>query len=274
MTSLYDSLLERLSGREYSNYFACLCPYHSDHSPSCFVYEDSFRCAACGARGSLKKLDQKIGSHFRPSRNTVSNILPQWSRWGDTLEEIADSAHRTLKKFPQFQRYMKRRKIDAYIEKGNLGYRDGWLVVPVYDRAGGLVDIACRATRGKGCSRYVLKPGKNEIRPCFCPDWKDTLASDQVYVVYGMLDAIGLSLIGLPVVTGLTGKSLNAELLAPLRKRFIILPDRGEERDAHQLANQLGWRGRVKELDYPDECKDPAGVRELYGDEMLKEMLQ
>lgn len=278
MTNLYDSLLERLSGREYGNYFACLCPFHPDRSPSCFVYEDGFRCAACGKRGSLKQLDRKIGSHFRPTKNdTVSNVLPNWKRWefeyGD-LQGIAEHAHKTLKRFPQFQGYLKKRRINEYIEKGFLGYCDGWVTIPVRDVAGKIIDIACRAVKGKGGTRYVVRPSKVAGHPAFCPNWKETLASETIYVVYGLVDALGLAIMGFPVVTGMTGKSLSAELLLPLRKKFLIVPDAGEEREAHLLANQLGWRGRVKELNYPVGTKDCAGVREMYGDEILKELLQ
>lgn len=274
--SLYDSLQERLENvRCYSDYFMASCVFHSDRNPSLMVHEDGFKCLSCNAKGSLNRLEQKIGSHFRPSHNTVSNILPNWKRWefeyGD-LQGIAEHAHKTLKRYPQFQGYLKKRRIHEYIEKAFLGYCDGWLLVPVYDMAHNLVDIVCRAVNGKGGTRYVIRP-KNEIRPCFCPNWKETLASDQIYVVYGIVDALGLAIMGLPVVTGMTGKSLNADLLLPLRKRFIILPDAGEEREAHKLANQLGWRAKVKELSYPTGTKDCAGVRELYGDEVLQDLL-
>ena len=272
--NLYSSLLERMSGREYNGYFACICPFHSDHNPSCFVYEDGFHCKACGAKGSLAKLDRKAGSYFRPN-NTVS-ILPNWRRWefdyGD-LYGIAEHAHKTLQRFPQFQGYFKKRRIDGYIEKGFLGYSDGWITVPVHDAAGKVVDIVCRAVKGKGDSRYVVKPRKNEIRPCFCPNWKETLSSETVYVVFGIVDALGLACMGLPVVTGMTGKRIEPELLIPLRKRFVIIPDAGEERDAHILANSLGWRASVKELKYPDGTKDCAGVREMYGDRVLQDLI-
>lgn len=276
--SLYENLMERLDGRQYSNYFAAKCVFHNDSNPSMFVYEDgAFYCASCGKKGSLRFLENKIGSHFRPTRDTVSNILPNWRRWefeyGD-LQGIAEHAHKTLKRYPQFQGYLKKRRIDEYIEKGILGYCDGWLTVPIFDSLGKMVDILVRGIKGKGETRYVVKPNKNAPRPLFVPSRAIVAESDQIYVVYGIMDAIGLSLMGYGVVTGMTGKSLNADLLLPLRKRFIILPDAGEEREAHLLANQLGWRARVKELSYPMGTKDPAGVREMYGDEMLKEMLQ
>jgi len=67
-------------------------------------------------------------------------------------------------------------------------------------------------------------------------------------------DSISLHLAGLPVVTGVTGKSLHPDLSKPLRKRFIILPDEGEG-EAIQLANKLGWRASVRKIEYPDGTK-------------------
>lgn len=275
--NLYDSLLERMNGRQYSNYFAVCCPFHDDHNPSMFVYEDGAFCRACNHTWSLVQVDRKIGSHFRPSRNdTVSNILPQWKTWekkyGD-LQGIAESAHKTLKQFTQFQSYYKKRKCEKFIDQGVLGFIMGWATIPVLDRDGRIIDIVVRATKGKGDTRYVVKPDEKRVRPLYCPNWKRVESSDTVYVVYGIFDAISLELLNLPVVTGITGKSLSAELLSTLRKRFIIVPDLGEERDAHRLANQLGWRGRVKELSYPDEIKDPSGVREQYGNEYLLNLI-
>lgn len=273
--SLYENLMERLSGREYSNYFACLCPFHSDHSPSLFVYEDGYRCASCGAKGSLKRLEQKVGSHFHPSRDTVSNILPNWKRWefeyGD-IQGIAEHAHKTLTRFPQFQGYFKRRKIDGYIEKGFLGYNQGWITVPCYDATGKMVDLVVRGIK-KGETRYVVKPNKNAPRPLYVPDWKLVNQSESVIVVYGIFDAISLAVLGYPVITGMSGKAINPELLMPLRKRFTIIPDLGEEKDAHILANQLGWRAKVHEIDHPGQTKDINGIHEHYGVEVVHEAL-
>jgi len=273
--SLYESLLERMNGQEYSNYFTSTCPFHSDTHPSFFVYEDgTFRCASCRKHGTLSYLDKCLGSRFMPSRNnTVSNVSPSWRKWGDTLDEIADKAHTMLKRYPQFQGYYKKRKVDEYMEKGTLGYLDGWAIIPVYDSKRTIVDVVARAIKGKKDTRYTLRPSEVAVRPIFCPNWVRVQEAEQIYVVYGMFDAISLELCGLPVVTGITGKSLNADQLKPLHKRFIILPDYHEEEDAHKLANSLGWRGRVKKLDYPDDVKDPDGVRVKYGNEYLLDMI-
>jgi DNA primase len=101
------------------------------------------------------------------------------------------------------------------------------------------------------------------------PSWSKVNDAETVYVVYGIIDSISLHLAGLPVVTGVTGKSLNPELLKSLRKRFVIVPDDGEEKEAHGLANKLGWRARVKRLNYESGCKDPDDMRTHFGKEYL-----
>ena len=276
--SLYETLMEKMDGHEYSNYFTALCPFHSDHSPSLFVYDDGlFRCAACGKKGNLKFLERKVSHGFVSSnRDTVSRILPQWRKWeeqwGD-LEGIAEHAHQSLKRFPKFQGYYKRRKCEDFIEQGFLGYIGGWAVIPIFDGNREIVDIVCRAVKGKGDTRYVVKPSEIAQRPLYVPNWAIVDESDKIFVVYGIFDAIALALIGLPVVTGITGKSLNVDQLRPLGKKFYIIPDKGEETDAHKLANSMGWRAKAIDFVYPYPCKDLDEVRVTHGENYLKALL-
>jgi hypothetical protein len=53
-----------------------------------------------------------------------------------------------------------------------------------------------------------------------------------------------------------TGKRLNPQALDNIRKRIIIIPDNGEEKEAQVIASKLGWRGHVLRLQYPVGCKD------------------
>jgi DNA primase len=284
MPDLYNSLMERLGGSPYSGYFSCLCPFHEDNKPSFFVYEESsnknweFRCASCGKHGSLKYLDQFTGSHFvlKNSSSVVSKVLPMWKncemRYG-SLEGIADAAHRSLKANSPFQTYFKRRKIYDFVDEGTLGYIDSWITFPVYSSEHRLVDIVVRSVQREADVRYVISPMDIRNRSLYVPSWKCVASHEIIYVVYGIIDAISLHLAGLPVVTGITGKSLSAELLKPFRKRFIIIPDDGEEKEAHRLANSLGWRARVKEISFPDGTKDADDIRRKFGNEYLLQAL-
>ena len=147
-----------MEGRPYSNYFSTCCIWHTDASPSLLVYEDGFLCLGCGKRGSLAFLDRTLGSHFVPqmTQRQLSNVLPRWKKWGNSLEEIAESSHKLLKKFKQFQTYFRKRKIEEFIERGNFGYRDGWAVLPVMDIQRRVVDIVVRNTKSESNSRYFL----------------------------------------------------------------------------------------------------------------------
>lgn len=275
---LYDSLLKRMDGHPYNGYFMSVCPFHDDHSPSLLVHENGYCCKACGARGSLNRLERKIGQGFRSFRlrDTVS-FLPRWKSWereyGD-LEGVVDFAHNNLLKNAKYKKYYENRKCDGFIEEGRLGFISPWAVVPVFDRSGDVVDVVVRSTSERTGNRYVIAPsGNDESRPLYVPNWKRVMSSDVVYVTLGIFDAISFELCGLPAVTGITGKSVPIELLLSLQKRFIIVPDRHEESDAHRIANSLGWRCRVKELQFPEGTKDPDDIRRIYGNSFLKEMI-
>jgi hypothetical protein len=275
MPNLFDTLLERMEGRRYSNYFSAFCPYDRHSTPALLVFDDGLaKCLSCNKVYTHKQLDRQTGSHFIPQRNdTVSIVLPRWRKWEekyDDLEGIVQAAHRNLKRYPKFQEFFKRRKIYDFVDEGCLGYLDGWATFPVRSRSSEMVDIVVRSISVHGDVRYVVKPNEHgNMRPLYCPSWEKVNVAQTVYVVYGIVDSISLHLAGLPVVTGVTGKSLSPDILKPLNKRFIIVPDDGEEREAHKLANKLGWRCRVKTLNYPEGAKDPDMIRRVYGDEYL-----
>jgi DNA primase len=269
--SLYDQLQEKLNGHLYSGYFVSLCCFHSDTHPSMFVYPDGFRCATCGKHGSLSYLNKFLGGRDMVIRKTQNVLLPQWRKWeeqyGD-VDGIARHGHLSLKRYPQWQFYFKQRKIEQFIEQGYFGYISGWALFPVFDQEHKIQNIVVRSTKQNG-TRYAIKPLEEKKPLLYVPNWKRVRESDAVYVVYGIIDSISLELIGLPVVTGITGKSLSAELLKPLGKRFVIVPDEYEEKEARLLANSLGWRCKVKQILYPEGTKDCDDVRRKFGNEYL-----
>ena len=278
--NLYETLLERLDGRQYSNYFSCSCPFDTHQSPALLVYEDGYFCLSCGAKGSLEYLNKKIGTNFHSpltQSHSHTNVLPRFRQWeqehGD-LEGIATYAHKSLKAFPQFQSYFKMRKIDDYIDAGRFGYILGWLLLPVLSVHGKVLDIVVRSGKSKSANRYTLLSGDgNSSHHLYSPNWKLVERSETIYVCFGIIDSWSFEAIGLPCVTGITGKSLSAETLKPLGKKYIIVPDDGEEREAHMLANKLGWRARTLILNYPDDTKDCDNIRIQFGNEYLKNLI-
>lgn len=272
---LYEALQEQMNNvHVYGDYFMASCPWHGrDQHPSLMVHEDGFKCQTCNKSGTLQFLAYKVKAKgLTQVTRSQPVVLPAWKKWEREyrdLQGIATAGYRYVKRYPSLAWYFKKRKIDQFIEMGYLGVLDGWCTFPVFDQHNDVVDIVVRSAKHK---QYVVSP--NNIHPLYVPDWERILKAETIYVVYGTIDAWALYACGLPVVTGTTGKSLQAAELKPLDKRFIIVPDQYEEPDAYKLAGELGWRAEVKRLDYPSDCKDPDDVRVKCGTEYLIELLQ
>lgn len=273
--SLYDSLQEQMNNVHiYADYFMASCPWHGrDEHPSLMVHPDGFKCLTCGKGGSLEYLAGKWNVRKQPIKVTrsQSSVLPRWRRWeqeyGD-LTDIARVAHLSLKRNIIYNWYFKKRKIDQFISEGYFGYLDGWCVFPVLDTHYKVQDIVVRSAKAK---QYVVSPAATH--PLYVPNWTAVEEAETIYVVYGIIDSWALYDCGLPVVTGTSGKSLSAALLKPLDKRYIIVPDQYEERDAYKLAGELGWRASVLRLPYPSDCKDPDDIRRNFNVETLTNLL-
>lgn len=239
------------------------------------VYADGFRCLSCGRRGSLDYLYHQIGTSVSSSVKVYKpNILPKWSRWarqyGD-VPQIAEMGHRILNGFAGHRDFFKRRGIEQFIEPGCFGYIDGWALFPVFDQKHRVIDIVVRATKGKGDTKYVLRPDKGRAVPnLYVPNWQRVIESETVYVVYGIIDAWALEDLELACVTGTTGQSLSSAQLKPIEKNMVIIPDRYEEDSAYTLANQIGWKARVKLVKWPEGTKDCDNIRMMFGKEELR----
>lgn len=273
-------LNEKLPGSKlYGHYVASCCLWHDDHNPSMMVYEDGFRCLSCGEKGSIKKLLEKLDyidytELFRKNQEQKnSDFRNPFSRWlrENTIGSFCREAHYSLKKFPDQGYMLKQRKIDHLIKELQLGYRDGYYIFPIFNALQEIVGVVARAgeaiQKAKGVS-YILPNGQDPM--LYCPSWERVDQTREIYLVYGIIDAITLHSIGLPVVTGTNGKFENPDLLKSIRKRIITIPDLGEEVSALKLAANLSWRGAVKKLEYPDHTKDPSGILQHYGADALR----
>lgn len=276
MSRLYDSLCEKLNGHRYGDYFSSLCPFHDDHNPSFFVHQDRFHCASCGKSGTLEYLNKYLNGRTIKITPNSSVVLPSWRRWEQEygcLEEIAYHAHGAIKRFPEWMWYFKDRKIDQFFEQGLFGYLDGWALFPVLNPRHKVENIVVRHTKKSG-TRYAIKKLEEQKQLLYCPNWSRVQNSDYVYVCYGIVDAWAFEAIEKPCVTGITGKSLNADLLRPLKKdSYLIVPDEWEERDAMYLANSLGWRGKKINVWYPEGTKDPDEIRVKFGNNILMQAI-
>lgn len=283
--SLYEDLLEKSGGIEYSNYFMMLCPFphngHMEEHPSMMVHDDGkFKCLSCHKSGDIRQLLQKIDKNFDPKLKPTYQLLPHWHSWEakyGTLRGIVERAHKNLSQFPKYRAFFKQRKIEQFIDEGMFGYLDGWNLFPITDPTGKIIDIVTRASKGmRHAPRYVLHPDTTRESPyIYVPNWHGCFGVDMVYVPFGMIDAWAFEDISLHAVTGTAGKNISADRLKKELEfcKFMIVPDKGEEEDAYKLANKIGWRADVKILKYPIGTKDPDEIRVKFGKDKLREMI-
>ncbi|ACZ62387.1 MULTISPECIES: DUF3631 domain-containing protein [Dehalococcoides] len=66
--------LEKVSGPDKNGWYTSLCPFHNDQTtPNLRFTENGFYCLACGEKGSLSKLANKLGVSFYPDSSTSHN---------------------------------------------------------------------------------------------------------------------------------------------------------------------------------------------------------
>lgn len=272
-----DDIVERLPGHRYEHYIAASCIFHDDSHPSLMVYEDGYFCLSCGARGSLSKLYKKLGGIDLTILTRPKSRTP-WGRWLQDvqIDEFCQNAHQNLIDFPQQRVYLRERHIDNAIHNLCLGWIEGYYIFPITDRHRNIIGAVARAGRSiqeERDIRYLTPP--NQAPQFYVPSWGQINCANSIYFTFGIVDAICLYLMNIPAMTWSTGKNPTAEAFDSLRKRFIFVPDKHEEREAFKIASQLGWRGDVKILDYPDDSKDISDVYTKYGsDEVLKYIQQ
>lgn len=273
----YTDFISKLdNAHQYRNYITADCPFQDwvSHQPPFFVNERGYNCVSCGAHGSLEWLAKKLGGHYRKTAHTKRLIvLPKWKKWADTygsIQGIADAAHENYSQFEGKRLFFRQRMIEQFNHQGHFGWLDGWNLFPIFSPDEHIVDIVVRGGDGTGGMRYVLRPDDDREHPyLYVPDWEMVRDAEVVYVPFGIIDAWAFYAINRPVVTGTTGKSISAEALWNLGKKYIIVPDLGEEDAARELRNQLGWKATVHVMKYPSDCKDPDEIRRKYGNVKL-----
>lgn len=258
MTIVYSDFLSALkNSHDYGKYISGVCPFHNDASPSLLVYKDGwFRCLGCNRQGKWASLWNKVKGqavNIRPD-TTTAWMLPE--KISD-LDMLVAQAHEDLMKFPSFQWYLQMRGLENRIEPAMLGYYRGWYTIPVFNEDSKLITCVFRSlphVQEATNVRYFCR----EKPTMYVPDWNRMHRPKQIAVVYGMLDALTLSELRIPVVTTTYGKdTFSASWLDKYRVPVRVIPDAGEEKSALTLSGQLGWRGGVIRLPYPAGVKDP-----------------
>jgi len=257
----------------YGDYIACQCLFHDDSRPSMFIYPDKYRCEACGAWGwsanLLKKLELDSGRIVRP--NAKVDFNNPFSRWmaNQTLVDALKFAWKNNKKSPSL--YMRDRGISPKDQiRLGIGIRDGWITFPIRNEHGKIIGATARALDNKEKAKYVV-PAHQDPNLLYVPDPNLLQDTRRIFITFGIIDAVTLSIYGFPSASTTSGKRIDASSLHHIRKLLLFIPDRHEEADANKIASQLDWRGKVIKVNYPDGCKDINDVH-IKHPELLEEM--
>ena len=253
--SLVDEVYEKYGGNHYGRYVAIICPYHDDTSPSMLVYEDGFRCEACGKRGKTETLLEKRDTflpEFPTKKVIFRNPFTSWSYRFDLPTLI----HFAWENLPCY--YLEKRGIPPKQQSiFYLGYLEDWITFPIFDRKGIIIGATARAGEDNiSRAKYVNPAGQNP-NLLYVPNW--SIIKDHFCLTFGILDALTLAMIGIPAASTTTGKRLDPTILNWYRGQITIIPDKGEEAEGYWLANKLGLRARVHFPDYTED-KDINGL--------------
>ena len=265
-----------------SGYLHMQCPWHEDAQASLLVYSDGWwhclgECLASGPNSRLYAELSSTGSTTRATQDIPRGYPPTIpSNPSDQIRFVAD-AYETIKRNSSFRWYLEKRGLEGRIESCELGWHQGWLVLPVHsphhDIDGIIMRSGPQAEKLTGL-RFTQPSGQKAMM--YCPDWSLLSKAEQsIYVVFGMMDALTLSELRLPVVTSTGGaKSFKAEWLEKYRLPIIVVPDKEEAPQAYRLLQKLGWRGKLKMLSYPSNFKDPNDyIQNGHGTDLGKELV-
>ena len=243
----------------HGDYLSACCVFHEDNNPSMLVFENGFKCLACNERGSLQKLLTELDRFDFVKRDRIfTTSKTPWGKWlsARSIPELAWDAHQLLCRNPSQGIYLKERGIGGAIDSLRLGWLGGYYFFPILKakKVTGLIVRAGKTTQALAGTTYMIPP--NQPPMLYVPSWKLIEEQEEIRLVYGIIDAITLFLLGKAVVTGSVGKFSNPELLDDIRKPIIIIPDHNEDEDGLKLASNLGWRGKVNRILYPEDSKD------------------
>lgn len=260
MSDLPDILIEKLEGaHRYERYIVALCPFHSDTRPSFFVYPDKYWCASCGKWGSTQSLIDQLDTFgiyqtYTPAPPGRVDFHNPWSKWSRN-SEISRILEIAFRNSPV--RYLQDRKIDRDVQRDlHIGIIENWITIPITDPEGKLIGAVARKGEGNPSqSKYVIPRGQDP-NTLYVPSWDRVTAMGKIYLTFGILDAVTLYAAGKAAISTTAGMRVSPSAFDIIRKKIIIIPDLGEEKEALKLAAKLGWRGDVLQFDYPYPAKD------------------
>jgi hypothetical protein len=261
MSIAYTDFLHRMpNATDKGNYIVAPCPFHNDNSPSLLIFPDGyFHClaASCSVSGTFKMLWNKLAGQplfIHPERR-ISYNAPEAIKDFETREELAYQAHLHLTKYSRGY-YLESRGLADAIEIHELGYWRGWYTFPVWNRDLSFHNVIFRTSPPVQFALNGTRYWADFKPTLYVPDWNLIRKADYIVVVFGILDALTLNKFRYPVVTPTHGHTFDVGWLADYRKPIYVIPDKGEERKVLQMIGDLGWRGKMTTMEFPDGMKD------------------
>jgi hypothetical protein len=254
----FEEIKEVLDCKDYGHYLVSCCPFHSESRPSFFVYEDKYRCASCGAFGDTESLLRKIDKTRVKYKDHETPFVNPFSRWlrNKTLSEVCRSAWKAIGQYPFLGNYIYHRGIsETYRRSLGIGYKDEWYTIPIFSRSSGLVGCVARANPETQTGSKYTQPHGQSPNLLYAPNWRLYDRADVVYVTYGIVDSITLAINNKMAFSTISGKLTNPIGFSDIRKRIVIIPDLGEEKEANILASRLRWAS-VARINWPTGTKD------------------
>lgn len=251
---MLEEIAERLDGAvRYKDYILARCCFHTDHNPSFFVYKNYYFCKSCEARGRTSGLlDRLSGRVIHKTPVTVFNPFREWLKRFGSLRETLKFAYQYGQTYPVYLDYVYNRGITKEtVRELKLGYLDRFITIPLIQNKK-IVGSVARSVSEK----HYFVPNEQNPNILFIPNEILFREAETVYLVFGMFDCLTLYQYGLPVMTTTRGIITSGRIFEHIRKRIIVIPDKGEEKTGSRLVSQLDWRGKLLLLDYPLGTKD------------------
>ena len=260
------------SVQNYGHYLSALCPFHDDNNPSLLVYEDNYKCQACGAFGKTNDLLSAISSQSgiirsRPKKTSdYRNPFTKWTR-NTSLASALKAAWNNNCASPSI--YLQNRGISANHQKSlGIGYRDDWYTFPIRDTHNKIVGATARRGMDNSHSAKYINPAGQDANLLYVPSWKSVEKQSIIFLTFGILDAISIHILGYASMSTTTGKQPNPSAFDYIRKQICVIPDKGEEINGNILVSKLGWRGKLALINEPDVkdindiyCKSESNLR-------------
>lgn len=263
-----EDIVKRLDGvSRHGGYYRAYCPHHGESEgskPSLLIRESGAYC-----------LSPRCSWHRKVPLTTVESFLDRQGKWlGSSLPfepfewphrsnwtEWCNNAHSVAKSREDVREYLHTRRISvSSLHLAAIGYAAGRLVFPC--RSGAEVYSFILRDIGEGSYRVPPKTLNTIYNPF-------RIESDSYYLTFGIFDAITYSQLGYAAVSTLrnwTNLNVLVEQLKETNKRYVIVPDKGEEQMAEKLRAALpSWQASVFIPRYR-MAKDPNGFYTRYGE--------